>query len=74
MKVDMKREIRDSEATIRDIIKHSEARTNNIINEMKVEMRESESKMRNNFKSDMKASELRIIQKIDANSEKKVVP
>lgn len=74
LNVDMKSKIRDSEATIRDTIKHSEARTNNIIKEMKVEMRESESTMRNNFKSDMKASELRIIQKIDVNSEKKVMP
>ena len=65
-------------ARTRTLINDSEARINKIIHEIKVDMkseiRESESRLRDNFKSDLKASELQIIRKIDVITEKKVIP
>jgi len=76
IKVDMKSDIRDSEARTSNHIRDSEARTSNVINQIKVDMKsdikESEDRMRNEMtlseqriKSDIKASEIRIFQKID---------
>ena len=72
----LKTSVNQIKVDMKSDIKESEARTSNIINQIKVDMKsdikESEDRMRNEMtlseqriKSDIKASEIRIFQKID---------
>ena len=77
----IKCDMKESEARMSNRLNESEARTCIIVNQIKSDMKESEARMSNRLnnseeriKSDVRASEVRIFQKIDDALAGKIVP